>query len=91
MRSFVTMIFLLFLLLFFHNDTIHGAQQGLLLWYQTLIPSLLPFILITNAYPKQMLTRLLQNTFKNISKEIYTRLCPFSLVICAGIRLVEKL
>lgn len=49
MKRFISMIFLLFLLLVFHNETIAGTQNGLLLWYQTLIPSLLPFILITNA------------------------------------------
>lgn len=49
MKNFVLMISLLFLLLIFHNETITGTQNGLLLWYQTLIPSLLPFILITNA------------------------------------------
>ena len=49
MKKFILMISLLFLLLIFHNETIIGTQNGLLLWYQTLIPSLLPFILITNA------------------------------------------
>lgn len=49
MKNFILMISLLFLLLVFHNETITGTQNGLLLWYQTLIPSLLPFILITNA------------------------------------------
>ena len=49
MKKFIFMIALLFLLLIFHNETIAGTQNGLLLWYQTLIPSLLPFILITNA------------------------------------------
>lgn len=49
MKQFIFMILLLFLLLFFHDKTIAGTQNGLLLWYQTLIPSLLPFILVTNA------------------------------------------
>lgn len=49
MKKFVLMISLLFLLLIFHKETISGTKLGLLLWYQTLIPSLLPFILITNA------------------------------------------
>lgn len=40
---------ILIFLLVFHNETITGAQNGLLLWYQILIPSLLPFILVTNA------------------------------------------
>lgn len=49
MKRFSVMITLLFSLLFFHNETMLGTQKGLLLWYQTLIPSLLPFILVTNA------------------------------------------
>ncbi len=43
------MLFLLFLLLIFHEAAINGTKNGLLLWYQTLIPSLMPFLLITNA------------------------------------------
>ena len=49
MKNFITIILLLFLLLIFHPQTVAGTQNGLLLWYQTLIPSLLPFILVTNA------------------------------------------
>lgn len=49
MKQFIVTTFLLFLLLSFHKTVIIGTQNGLLLWYQTLIPSLLPFILITNA------------------------------------------
>lgn len=49
MKQFVLMLCLLFLLLIFHNETVIGTQNGLLLWYQILIPSLLPFILVTNA------------------------------------------
>ncbi len=49
MKQFVLIISLLFTLLIFHNETVTGTQSGLLLWYQVLIPSLLPFILVTNA------------------------------------------
>lgn len=49
MKQFLFMISLLILLLIFHDSVISGTQNGLLLWYQTLIPSLLPFILVTNA------------------------------------------
>lgn len=49
MKQFVLILCLLFLLLIFHNETVAGTQSGLLLWYQILIPSLLPFILVTNA------------------------------------------
>jgi len=49
MKKFLLMLFLLFLLLIFHEAAINGTKNGLLLWYQTLIPSLMPFLLITNA------------------------------------------
>lgn len=49
MKQFLFMILLLILLLVFHEAVVIGTQNGLLLWYQTLIPSLLPFILVTNA------------------------------------------
>lgn len=49
MKKFLLMILLLFLLLIFHEAAINGTKNGLLLWYQTLIPSLMPFLLITNA------------------------------------------
>lgn len=49
MKKFIFFILLIFLLLIFHEEAIIGTKQGLLLWYQLLIPSLLPFILVTNA------------------------------------------
>lgn len=49
MKRFSSMICVLFLVLFFHTQAISGTRNGLLLWYQTLIPSLLPFLLVTNA------------------------------------------
>ncbi|MCM1181192.1 MAG: hypothetical protein NC347_13100 [Clostridium sp.] len=49
MKKFFLMILLIFLLLIFHEASISGTKNGLLLWYQTLIPSLMPFLLITNA------------------------------------------
>lgn len=49
MKKSIGFLLTLLLLLFFHTETITGAQNGLLLWYQILIPSLLPFILVTNA------------------------------------------
>lgn len=65
MKNFITMIFFLILLLVFHNETISGTQTGLLLWYQTLIPSLLPFILITNALSETNAYQSITTLFKN--------------------------
>ena len=49
MKKFYLFIAAISLALCFHEETFIGAKNGLILWYQTIIPSLLPFILITNA------------------------------------------
>jgi hypothetical protein len=67
MKKFLTLLLLLFLLLIFHETAITGAQNGLLLWYQTLIPSLLPFILITNALSETGAYQAVSRHFKNSS------------------------
>ena len=40
--------FCIFVFLIFHEVAILGAQKGLLLWYRTILPTLLPFIILTN-------------------------------------------
>ncbi|MBQ9984433.1 MAG: hypothetical protein IJP29_07570 [Lachnospiraceae bacterium] len=60
MKQSILMMILLILLLIFNDAVIAGAQNGLLLWYQTLIPSLLPFILVTNALSEM-------NTYQQIA------------------------
>jgi hypothetical protein len=67
MKKFLTLLLLLFLLLIFHETAITGVQNGLLLWYQTLIPSLLPFILITNALSETGAYQAVSRHFKNFS------------------------
>ncbi len=49
MKQFVFYVVIIFILLVYHEQAIDGTAKGLLLWYQMLIPSLLPFILVTNA------------------------------------------
>lgn len=44
----LTFIIPLFTLLFFPSETITGSKDGLLLWYNILLPSLLPFLILTN-------------------------------------------
>lgn len=68
MKQFVLMLCLLFLLLLFHNETVAGTQNGLLLWYQILIPSLLPFILVTNALAET-------NAYQSAATR-FRKLCP---------------
>lgn len=68
MKQFALLLCLLFLLLIFHNETVAGTQNGLLLWYQILIPSLLPFILVTNALAETNAYQSAANRFR--------KLCP---------------
>jgi len=47
---FITLLSLFFLIimLLFPSETLHGTTNGLLLWFQIVLPSLLPFFIITN-------------------------------------------
>lgn len=72
MKQFLFMIVLLISLLVFHDAVISGTQNGLLLWYQTLVPSLLPFILVTNAMSETNAYHSIAKQFKGIhSGKIY--------------------
>lgn len=44
----LTIIAFFFLMLTFPKQTLAGASKGLLLWFQTLLPTLLPFLIFTN-------------------------------------------
>lgn len=71
MKKCISMILLILFLLYFHESAIVGATKGLLLWYQTLIPSLLPFILITNALSETNAYYAVTHLFNNTSPKIY--------------------
>lgn len=78
MKQSISLLTLLFLLLIFHDSVIYGAQKGLLLWYQILIPSLLPFIIVTNALAET-------NSYSYIIKKIYpffrSYTCEFIVIL----------
>ena len=42
------LIFLFFLMLSFPQAVFHGASEGLLLWFQIVLPALLPFVVLSN-------------------------------------------
>lgn len=46
--SAVVMIGLFFLMLTFPKQTLYGASEGLMLWFEILLPTLLPFLILTN-------------------------------------------
>ncbi len=41
-------LFLFLCMLRFPNETFSGAKTGLLLWFQTILPTLLPFVIVSN-------------------------------------------
>ena len=47
LSSFCILFFFLVIILF-PSNTLYGASNGLLLWFQILIPTLLPFLIVTN-------------------------------------------
>ncbi len=62
-RLFFTLFLLLFLfyMLFEPAKTLEGSRNGLLLWFQTLLPTLLPFLILSNLLLNtQMIPRLLR-------------------------------
>ena len=46
--SAIFFLFLFFVMLLFPSETFRGASNGLLLWFQILVPTLLPFLVLTN-------------------------------------------
>lgn len=82
MKQFLLMLLLLLLLLIFHKETIMGTEQGLLLWYQTLIPSLLPFILITNALSE---TNSYQAAAASLPKRLSTRIYELTAIVLGNL------
>ena len=49
----------LFLILIFPSSSYHGAKKGLLLWFNTILPTLLPFIIISNLIIRLQITKVL--------------------------------
>ena len=82
MKQFLLMLLLLLLLLIFHKETILGTEQGLLLWYQTLVPSLLPFILITNALSE---TNSYQAAAASVPKHLSARIYELTAIVLGNL------
>lgn len=56
--SFLVILFLC-LLLFFPKEAFAGGKSGLLLWFQTILPTLLPFLIVSNLMIQLNVTDLL--------------------------------
>ena len=78
-RYFFTIFTIVFfaLMLFFPNEVFQGASSGLLLWFQTVLPTLLPFLILVNIMQKTSLIR-------QVSRLVYPALGPLFSVSTEG-------
>ena len=72
-RFFLNSGFILFLLLMFLYPipSIKGASSGLLLWFNTILPNLLPFIIVSNIIMKLNITDYICGFFRPLFKRIF--------------------
>jgi len=59
----VGIILFLSLILFFPSSSYYGAKKGLLLWFNTILPTLLPFIILSNLIIQLQITKPLSKLF----------------------------
>lgn len=58
-----SVILLFFIMLSFPQEVFDGASEGLLLWFQIVLPTLLPFIIISNILIQTNSISLLSHIF----------------------------
>lgn len=86
-------------MLFFPHETFDGAQNGLLLWFQTLLPTLLPFIILSNllihtnliSYISKFLKPFLQKLFGVSEQSCYAILIGFICGYPIGAKVISDL
>lgn len=67
----ISMVLLLIFMFLFPIATIKGATSGLLLWFNTILPNLLPFIIVSNIIIKLNITDYICMFFNPIFKKIF--------------------
>lgn len=68
--SIITLIFLVFLFILPY-DSINGAKKGLLLWFNIVLPTLLPFIIVSNIIVSLHLTSFFSTVLYPIFRVIF--------------------
>lgn len=69
MKCFI-LLFLITMFLF-PNATFEGASSGLLLWFHTILPTLLPFIIVSNLIIRLNITKQISVLFYPIIRKIF--------------------
>lgn len=86
-------------MLLFPQETLYGAGKGLLLWFQTLLPTLLPFIILSNlliktgsaAYISHAISPLLRKLFRITEPACYAVLVGFLCGYPMGAKVISDL
>lgn len=102
MKQFCSMLIIVTffaLMLCFPKETFVGASSGLLLWFQTILPTLLPFIIVSNLlihtnsvyYVSKFLTPLIRKIFGVSEQASYAILVGFLCGYPMGAKVVADL
>lgn len=72
-KIFILAVFAFFIvLLYFPSEALEGSSNGLLLWFHTVLPTLLPFIILTNFIIKLDAVHLLCRFAEPICKKLFS-------------------
>ena len=94
-----SLIFLFIIMLFFPKATLAGAADGLLLWFQMILPTLLPFMILSNLllqtnaiyYISCALKPILQPLFQISTPSCYAVLVGFLCGYPMGAKIIADL
>ncbi|MCI6885813.1 MAG: nucleoside recognition protein [Lachnospiraceae bacterium] len=78
-------ILLLILLLIWPSYSIQGAQDGLLLWFQIVLPTLSPFMIVTQLIAASGGIRLLMRPFSPFLRRLFGLSYPGGYVLLCGL------
>lgn len=79
-----SVILLFFIMLSFPQKVFDGASEGLLLWFQIVLPTLLPFIIISNILIQTNSISMLSRIFGPAFQKIFRISTDGSFVVLAG-------
>lgn len=80
----IGIILFFFLMLLFPRSVFTGASSGLLLWYQVVLPTLFPFLLVSNLLLNTGSIQILSDTFGKIASMIFKASPNAAFVIVVG-------
>ena len=95
----IILLFLFIVMLLFPKATFDGASEGLLLWFQIVLPTLFPFMIVSNLfintnsvfYISRMLKPFLQRLFRISEQACYVVLIGFLCGYPMGAKVISDL